>query len=100
MLLGTLLPGRAVPPPAQHSVQEDAARVTAGRQRTHKICSMAPHATTAAAMLNAASATVPRGEGHDALLHGLGEVGDVAPTHMPWLLRLAHVRSAILMLDC
>ena len=47
-------------------------------------------------MLDAASAIVPRGDGHDALLHGLGEVGDVAPMHMPWLLRLAHVRLAIM----
>lgn len=30
--------------------------------------------------------------GHAELLHGLGEVGDVAPTLMPWLLRLAHIR--------
>ena len=34
-------------------------------------------------------------EGHTALLQGLGEVGDVAPTHMPWLLRLAHVKSKV-----
>lgn len=33
-----------------------------------------------------------RGEGHSALLQGLGQVGDVAPSHMPWLLRLAHIR--------
>lgn len=32
-------------------------------------------------------------EGHTALLQGLGEVGDVSPSHMPWLLRLAHVKS-------
>lgn len=30
--------------------------------------------------------------GHADLLHGLGEVGDVPPTLMPWLLRLAHIR--------
>ena len=29
--------------------------------------------------------------GHAELLHGLGEVGDIAPTLMPWLLRLAHI---------
>lgn len=38
---------------------------------------------------------VNNGQGHVALLHGLGQVGDVPPTHMPWLLRLAHVRSRI-----
>ena len=32
------------------------------------------------------------GEGHTALLQGLGAVGDVAPSHMPWLLRLAYLR--------
>ena len=30
--------------------------------------------------------------GHADLLHSLGEVGDVPPTLMPWLLRLAHIR--------
>ena len=33
-----------------------------------------------------------RNEGHSALLSGLGAVGDVAASHMPWLLRIAHVR--------
>lgn len=36
-----------------------------------------------------------RGDGHSALLQGLGQVGDVAPSHMPWLLRLAHIRYGI-----
>ena len=31
-------------------------------------------------------------EGHSALLQGLGEVGDVPTVHVPWLLRLAHIR--------
>ena len=35
---------------------------------------------------------VARNEGHSALLSGLGAVGDVAASHMPWLLRIAHVR--------
>lgn len=35
-----------------------------------------------------------RGEGHSALLQGLGQVGDVSASHMPWLLRLAHIRCA------
>jgi hypothetical protein len=34
-------------------------------------------------------------EGHSALLQGLGEVGDVASVHLPWLLRLAHVKSKV-----
>lgn len=31
--------------------------------------------------------------GHTALLHGLGDVGDIAPAHMPWVLRIAHVSA-------
>ena len=38
---------------------------------------------------------VRRVEGHSALLQGLGRLGDVAPSHMPWLLRLAHIRHAV-----
>ncbi|GFR40849.1 hypothetical protein Agub_g1499 [Astrephomene gubernaculifera] len=30
---------------------------------------------------------------HASLLHGLGSVGEVSATHLPWLLRLAHVRA-------
>jgi hypothetical protein len=32
------------------------------------------------------------GDGHVALSQGLGEVGDVSPALMPWLLRLSHIR--------
>ena len=32
-------------------------------------------------------------EGHVALQQGLGEVGEVSPALMPWLLRLSHIRS-------
>lgn len=39
-----------------------------------------------------ARSTSERPEGHSALLQGLGAVGDVSPTHMPWLLRLAYLR--------
>ena len=39
-------------------------------------------------------ASAKRAEGHSALLQGLGRLGDVAPSHMPWLLRLAHIRHA------
>ena len=38
------------------------------------------------------TATLRTPKGHAALLHGLGEVGDIPPTLMPWLLRLAHIR--------
>ncbi|KAF6255953.1 hypothetical protein COO60DRAFT_1296414 [Scenedesmus sp. NREL 46B-D3] len=31
--------------------------------------------------------------GHTALLHGLGDVGDISPSHMPWVLRIAHVST-------
>ena len=46
-------------------------------------------------VLRAATTQAPpksSSEGHTALLHGLGSVGDIAPSHMPWLLRLAHTR--------
>ncbi|GLI69534.1 hypothetical protein VaNZ11_014179 [Volvox africanus] len=32
---------------------------------------------------------------HTSLLHGLGTVGEISPTHLPWLLRLAHVRAKV-----
>lgn len=35
------------------------------------------------------------GEGHSALRQGLGNVGEVPPALVPWLLRLAHVKSKI-----
>lgn len=35
-------------------------------------------------------------QGHAALLHGLGDVGNVKPGLMPWLLRLAHIRYGAL----
>ncbi|KAK9816841.1 hypothetical protein WJX72_005809 [[Myrmecia] bisecta] len=34
-------------------------------------------------------------EGHSGLQHGLGELGDVPTAHVPWLLRLAYLRSKI-----
>ncbi|KAI7841137.1 hypothetical protein COHA_005107 [Chlorella ohadii] len=47
------------------------------------------------ALAAAAPAKAGGAEGHTALLHSLGEVGEVAPVHMPWLLRLAHIKSRI-----
>ncbi|GMH33678.1 hypothetical protein BSKO_01512 [Bryopsis sp. KO-2023] len=32
---------------------------------------------------------------HVAILQGLGEMGDVSARHLPWLLRLAHVRAKV-----
>ncbi|GLC50817.1 hypothetical protein PLESTB_000435300 [Pleodorina starrii] len=34
-----------------------------------------------------------QGPQHASLLHGLGTVGEVSAAHLPWLLRLAHVRA-------
>lgn len=39
-----------------------------------------------------ASATATQ-HGHSQLIHGLGDVGVVAPAHLPWLLRLAHISA-------
>ncbi len=47
----------------------------------------APHATLLLAALQ------EKLQGHSALLHGLGAVGDVSPAQLPWLLRLAHVKA-------
>ncbi len=67
--------------PPQHS--------RAGRRRQH-----ARRAGLVVAAV-AAPAAPGREGGHTALLHGLGEVGDVPAVHMPWLLRLAHIKSRI-----
>lgn len=48
-------------------------------------------ASAAAAPAPAAAAS----SGHTGLLHGLGKVGEVSASHMPWLLRLAHIKSRI-----
>lgn len=32
--------------------------------------------------------------GHFAMVQGLGQIGEVDATHLPWILRLAHIRSA------
>lgn len=31
--------------------------------------------------------------GHFAMVQGLGQIGEVDATHLPWILRLAHIRS-------
>ncbi|KAG2483511.1 hypothetical protein HYH03_017619 [Edaphochlamys debaryana] len=42
-----------------------------------------------AVLSSGSSGNVP----HSSILQGLGTVGEVSPTHLPWLLRLAHVRA-------
>lgn len=45
--------------------------------------------------ITSASSTIAGStNGHATLLQGLGAVGDVAPSHVPWLLRLAHIQYA------
>lgn len=63
-----------------------------GRCRRQVQVAAAAAAPTTAPGRHAASAA---DGGHTALLHSLGEVGDVAPMHLPWLLRLAHIKSKI-----
>jgi uncharacterized protein with von Willebrand factor type A (vWA) domain len=41
------------------------------------------------------SGTKKSSSGHSALLQGLGDVGDVPPALMPWLLRLSHVSCRV-----
>lgn len=47
---------------------------------------------TAAAPVTPQTLAATVQKGHAALLHGLGDVGNVKPGLMPWLLRLAHIR--------
>ena len=78
---------RTIPPaaaPLTHSLGIDR---TSSRARPQWVCSAV--ATPPVAPQHARAA-----EGHVALQQGLGEVGDVAPALMPWLLRLSHIRWA------
>mmetsp|Transcript_26101 Transcript_26101/g.57021 ORF Transcript_26101/g.57021 Transcript_26101/m.57021 type:complete len:697 (+) Transcript_26101:262-2352(+) len=55
---------------------------------------VATHATAGATIAEPHKAPAQKASaGHSALLHGLGDLGDVSATHMPWLLRVAHARS-------
>ena len=58
-------------------------------------CPQRPRRSIVTSAAAAAPARPAAEGGHTALLHGLGEVGDVAPVHLPWLLRLAHIKSRI-----
>ena len=62
-------------------------------QHAQQLCTVRCQATLTVEAPAAPAATSSRAkQGHAALLHGLGEVGNVKPTLMPWLLRLAHIR--------
>lgn len=65
------------------------------QQRSRATRLHAAAAANAAAPAAARPASTAADSGHTALLHSLGEVGDVATMHMPWLLRLAHIKSRI-----
>lgn len=67
--------------------------VHARRPAAQRTATIAAAAAPPTAPTKAVPAHAPphAGAGHSALLHGLGDVGDVSPQHMPWLLRLAHV---------
>jgi hypothetical protein len=62
------------------------------RQQLHQGL-RAPPVLASAAAAPAPAATASGG--HTGLLHGLGKVGEVSASHMPWLLRLAHIKSRI-----
>lgn len=47
----------------------------------------------AAATEMAPRSALSSASGHSALLHGLGDLGDLPPGCVPWLLRIAHARA-------
>jgi hypothetical protein len=55
--------------------------------KQHQVCSAVAEAVAPP------STAVLAAQGHSALLHSLGEVGDVSPSHLPMLLRLVLVKS-------
>lgn len=65
------------------------------RSRSSHRAKTTPQAAVQEAVRPASHAHKKAGEGHSALLQGLGSVGDVPPALMPWLLRLAHVSSKV-----
>lgn len=86
-------PARAgTAPPAAASARAPVALAPQNPRRAVPQRQGARRAAVAAAAA-AAPAAPDRQGGHTALLHGLGEVGDVPAVHMPWLLRLAHIKS-------
>ncbi|KAF8064522.1 viaA [Scenedesmus sp. PABB004] len=70
-----------------HGRRPPARRVAPSRSSPGRRRGAPPAAAVAAAPPGPAAAA----SGHTALLHGLGDVGDIAPAHMPWVLRIAHV---------
>ena len=85
----TALPSHAsVPSAIQPAVFSRTPRAKQCLQRSSLCCQ-------ATLTLEAPAASPSRvNQGHAALRHGLGQVGNVPPTLMPWLLRLAHIRYA------
>lgn len=98
--------GAATPRPTPHSLVAavphpapftSAPAVTCVRASVAQPAARRRGTTTVAAAVAAperpATSSVGPAAGHTALLHSLGDVGDVAPAHLPWLLRLAHIKS-------
>lgn len=86
-------PGPLAPPLSRVQLQQRQLAPVQQRQQQQRrqVKQRAAVVASAAAVPTKAAGS----EGHTALLHGLGEVGEVAPVHMPWLLRLAHIKSRI-----
>lgn len=72
----------------QHNLSQLCSLRTANTQRRNR----AVQPLKAVAVPEQKKAEQKQNEGHSALLQGLGEVGDVPTVHVPWLLRLAHIR--------
>jgi uncharacterized protein with von Willebrand factor type A (vWA) domain len=63
--------------------------------KSNSSCRHAINASVQEAPAAPTSSTKKGGSGHSALLQGLGDVGDVPPSLMPWLLRLSHVSCRV-----
>lgn len=86
-------PGPLAPPLSRVQLQQR--HFAPVQQQQQQQCRQLKQRAAVVASAAAAPAKAAGSEGHTALLHGLGEVGEVAPVHMPWLLRLAHIKSKI-----
>lgn len=100
MLGRTAAPSSAAAAPGSHATLRSGAPLQPlARRAPHgtllRRCQRTGRLPLAASAAAEAPARPAKPDGHSALLQGLGEVGDVAPTHMPWLLRLAHVKSKV-----
>lgn len=89
----TARPSHAYPCPAPQTPAVYRTSHRSCTQHAQQLCTVRCQATLTVEAPAAPAATSSRAkQGHAALLHGLGEVGNVKPTLMPWLLRLAHIR--------